>query len=115
MTNRLPKFKLNIELLKSRFVVTRNTPIRINVTAIYPMGFNLSLKMSNANKIEKTVSPLASNAASAAVLIFNPRKNTIGAITAPETALVRIRKKYFVVILDRVLAAEGVKKSPAVR
>lgn len=115
MTNRLPKFKLNIELLKSRFVVTRNTPIRINVTAIYPMGFNLSLKMSNANKIEKTVSPLASNAVSAAVLIFNPRKNTMGAITAPETALVRIRKKYFVVIFDRVFAAEGVKKSPAVR
>jgi hypothetical protein len=52
---------------------------------------------------------------SAAVLIFNPRKNTMGAITAPDTALVRIRKKYFVVIFDRVFAAEGVKKSPAVR
>ena len=115
MTNTLPKFKLNIELLKSRFVVTRNTPTRINVTAIYPIGLNLSLKISNANKIEKTVSPLASNAVSAAELIFNPRKNTTGAIAAPEIALVRIRKKYFVVIFVRFLAAEGVKKSPAVR
>jgi hypothetical protein len=39
----------------------------------------------------------------------------MGAIAAPKTALVRISKKYFVVIFDRVFAAEGVKKIPAVR
>jgi hypothetical protein len=39
----------------------------------------------------------------------------MGAIAAPKIALVRISKKYLLVILDRVLVAEGVKKSPAVR
>ena len=68
ITNTLPIFNLNIELLKSRFVVTRNTPPRINVTAIYPIRLNLSLKISSANKIENTVSPFASSAVSAAVL-----------------------------------------------
>ena len=46
----------------------KNTPISIIVTEIYPRGRNLSLKISNANKIEKTVSPFASSEVSAAVL-----------------------------------------------
>ena len=91
ITNTLPIFNLNMELLKSRFVVTRNTPPRINVTAIYPTRLNLSLKISSANKIENTVSPFASSAVSPAVLSFNPTKKIIGAMVAPATALVRIR------------------------
>ena len=49
----------NIEALNSRFVDTINTPDRIKATARYPMGFILSLKITSANKIENTVSPLA--------------------------------------------------------
>jgi hypothetical protein len=91
ITNTLPLFILNNELSKSRFVVTKNSPISINVTEIYPRGFSLSLKISNANKIEKTVSPFASSDVSAAVLRLNPVKKIIGAIAAPDIALVRIR------------------------
>ena len=77
---------------KSKFDVTRNTPKRIKATATYPIGVNLSLKISSANNIEKTVSPFASSAVSAAELSFSPRKNITGAMAAPATALVIMRE-----------------------
>ena len=67
-----------MESLNSRFVVTMNTPNRIKATDRYPMGFILSLKITSANSIENTVSPLARRDVSAAEVCSSPKRTLPG-------------------------------------
>lgn len=84
MISKFPAFISSSELSNCRLVVTMITPASTKAIAIYPIRFSFSPNIVNANSIEKMTSPFDRSELSIAVVSLSPKKNMVGAITAPE-------------------------------